>query len=43
MQLESMAIEMPCVLGHPNRLPFRGVLTVDEVREMAAEVRGSEC
>src|SRR4051812_23602938 len=26
--LESMAIEMPPVSAHPNRLPFRGVLTV---------------
>jgi hypothetical protein len=26
--LESMAIEMPEVAGHPNRAPFRGVLTV---------------
>lgn len=29
--LESMAIEMPEIEGHPNRAPFRGVLTlVDE-------------
>ena len=26
--LESMAIEMPEVEGHPNRVPFRGVLTL---------------
>jgi hypothetical protein len=26
--LESMAIEMPVVVGHPNRVGFRGVLTV---------------
>src|SRR4051812_28674972 len=26
--LESMAIEMPPVSTHPNRLPFRGVLTI---------------
>ena len=26
--LESMAIEMPEIEGHPNRMPFRGVLTV---------------
>lgn len=27
MNLESMAIELPAFLGHPNREPFRGVLT----------------
>ena len=27
-QLEAMAIEMPEVSRHPNRLPFRGVLTL---------------
>ena len=27
ISLESMAIEMPAVLGHPNRVAFRGVLT----------------
>jgi len=27
IELESMAIEMPAVEGHPNREPFRGVLT----------------
>ncbi|HSE49732.1 MAG TPA: hypothetical protein VLA96_11035 [Terriglobales bacterium] len=35
--IQSMAIEMPpvvCPGGHPNRLPFRGVLTVSEVRRM---------
>ncbi len=26
--LESMAIEMPEIEGHPNRVPFRGVLTL---------------
>lgn len=26
-QLQSMAIEMPSVAAHPNRVPFRGVLT----------------
>ena len=30
-ELESMAIEMPEVAGHPNREPFRGVLTVIDV------------
>ena len=28
MNLESMAIELPAFLGHPNREPFRGVLTL---------------
>jgi len=28
LQLESMAIELPAFLGHPNREPFRGVLTL---------------
>ena len=28
LMLESMAIEMPPVEGHPNRVGFRGVLTV---------------
>ncbi len=28
LSLESMAIEMPAVHGHPNRTGFRGVLTV---------------
>jgi hypothetical protein len=31
IQLEAMAIEMPHVDGHPNRLPFRGVLTLVDV------------
>jgi hypothetical protein len=31
INLESMAIEMPRVAGHPNRLPFRGVLTLVDV------------
>src|SRR5882672_10127641 len=29
--LESMAIEMPTIPGHPNRVGFRGVLTVVDV------------
>jgi hypothetical protein len=29
--LESMAIEMPAVAGHPNRVGFRGVLTMVDV------------
>lgn len=28
MNLESMAIELPAFQGHPNREPFRGVLTL---------------
>ncbi len=28
LQLEAMALAMPEVEGHPNRLPFRGVLTL---------------
>ena len=28
LQLEAMALAMPDVAGHPNRLPFRGVLTL---------------
>ncbi|MGB8889140.1 MAG: hypothetical protein WCC87_20595 [Candidatus Korobacteraceae bacterium] len=28
LQLEAMALSMPDVAGHPNRLPFRGVLTL---------------
>src|SRR5882724_9553608 len=28
IELESMAIEMPRVAGHPNRVGFRGVLTM---------------
>jgi hypothetical protein len=31
IELESMAIEMPLVVGHPNREPFRGVLTIVDV------------
>jgi hypothetical protein len=42
IELESMAIEMPTVVGHPNREPFRGVLTlVDVVSDKApAGARG---
>jgi hypothetical protein len=29
--LEAMAIEMPEVAGHPNRVGFRGVLTIVDV------------
>ena len=28
MKLEAMALTMPRVAGHPNRVPFEGVLTV---------------
>ncbi len=31
VELQSMAIEMPEVLGHPNRAGFRGVLTMLDV------------
>jgi hypothetical protein len=31
MELESMAVEMPKVEGHPNRAAFRGVLTMVDV------------
>jgi hypothetical protein len=31
IELESMAIVMPEVEGHPNRAPFRGVLTLVDV------------
>ncbi|MGA2002950.1 MAG: hypothetical protein ABSG70_06200 [Terriglobales bacterium] len=42
LSLESMAIEMPVVHGHPNRVGFRGVLTlVDAVSDKApAGARG---
>lgn len=42
IELESMAIQMPGVVGHPNREPFRGVLTlVDMVSDKApAGARG---
>ena len=36
MELESMAVEMPEVEGHPNRAPFRGVLTVVDVASQRA-------
>ncbi|MGA2697833.1 MAG: hypothetical protein ABSE92_17365 [Terriglobales bacterium] len=36
VDLECMAIEMPHVAGHPNREPFRGVLTIlDAVSDRA--------
>jgi len=28
MQLEAMAVKIPHVEGHPNRVPFEGVLTI---------------
>jgi hypothetical protein len=36
MTLESMAVEMPEVAGHPNRAGFRGVLTVVDVASQRA-------
>ena len=42
MRLEAMAIRIPAVAGHPNRIPFEGVLTVvDEASDRApAGARG---
>ena len=31
MRLRAMAVEMPVVAGHPNRVPFEGVLTFVDV------------
>lgn len=31
MRLDAMAVEMPAVTGHPNRVPFEGVLTLVDV------------
>jgi hypothetical protein len=31
MELRAMAVEFPLVHGHPNRLPFEGVLTLIDV------------
>jgi hypothetical protein len=31
MKLEAMAVEFPAVHGHPNRMPFEGVLTLVDV------------
>jgi hypothetical protein len=31
MELRAMAVEFPVVHGHPNRLPFEGVLTLVDV------------
>jgi hypothetical protein len=36
IELESMAVEMPEVEGHPNRAPFRGVLTVVDIASQRA-------
>jgi len=36
IELESMAVEMPRVDGHPNRAGFRGVLTVVDVASQRA-------
>jgi hypothetical protein len=36
MVLDSMAVEMPLVEGHPNRAGFRGVLTVVDVASQRA-------
>ncbi len=34
--IEAMAVELPEVAGHPNRLPFRGVLTLVGVASQRA-------
>ncbi len=36
LELESMAVEMPEVEGHPNRVDFRGVLTFVDVASQGA-------
>jgi hypothetical protein len=36
VELESMAVEMPKVEGHPNRVDFRGVLTMVDVPSQRA-------
>ena len=36
LQLEAMALDLPEVAGHPNRLPFRGVLTLVGVASQRA-------
>jgi hypothetical protein len=42
MRLEAMAVKIPCVEGHPNRVPFEGILTmVDTASDKApAGARG---
>ena len=36
LQLDAMSVAMPDVVGHPNRLPFRGVLTLVGVASQRA-------
>ena len=36
IELESMAVEMPVVVGHPNRVGFRGVLTLVDMPSQRA-------
>src|SRR5450631_4794834 len=31
MRLEAMAVKLPAFAGHPNRVPFEGVLTLVDV------------
>ena len=31
MKLDAMAVEFPTIQGHPNRMPFEGVLTLVDV------------
>lgn len=40
IELESMAIDMPAVAGHPNRQAFRGVLTLVDVPSETGRQRG---
>ena len=40
LQLEAMALAMPYVAGHPNRLPFHGVLTLVGVASQRAQRAG---
>ena len=41
MRLEAMAMKMPEVAGHPNRIPFEGVLTVVDEAEHACAFGGA--
>ena len=34
LAMHAMAVEFPLVHGHPNRLPFEGVLTLVDVAEV---------
>src|SRR3954464_2134201 len=44
LQMEAMAIELPQVKGHPNRMPFRGVLTlIDAASDRAPSGARGHC